>query len=90
MDLYQENIPNLIASTDFYTSKKQRLFEYVNATAKRVTDSTRNLYAVLSTDEAFNICITLTSVEEIITRYNVCINKMKLIIDEIDKEYGKR
>src|SRR6185436_18214072 len=29
MDLYQENIPNLINSTNFYTSKKQNLFQYV-------------------------------------------------------------
>jgi len=88
MDLYQENIPNLIASTNMYTAKKQRLFYYVNASTKRVTDSTRNVATVLSTDQAFNICITLTSVKEILDRYNACIDKMNLIIDEINKEYG--
>src|SRR4026208_716219 len=69
MDLYQENIPNLINSTDFYTSKKQTLFEYVNLNKKRLTDSTNNLVSVLSSDPAYNICVTLTFVDEIIDRY---------------------
>jgi len=87
MDLYQENIPNLIVSTGFYTTKKQRLFEYINASKKRLTDSTDNLLTVLASDQSFNICNALTSVSEILTRYDTCIYKMKTIIDEINKEY---
>lgn len=87
MDLYQENIPNLINSTDFYTSKKQKLFDYVAMNRKRLTDSTTNLFSVLSTDQAYNICVSLTFVQEIIDRYDTCINKMNTIIREIDKEY---
>jgi len=83
MDLYQENIPNLIASTNNYTLKKQRLFDYISASQKRMTDSTNNQLAVLASDQSFNICVTLTSVKEIVDRYDVCINKMKTIIDEI-------
>jgi hypothetical protein len=88
MDLYQENIPSLISSTNFYNLKKQRLFEYVSASRKRITDSSTNQLAVLASDQSFNICVTLTSVKEIIDRYDACINKMKAIIDDINKEYG--
>jgi len=87
MDLYQENIPNLINSTNFYTSKKQGLFEYVNLNRKRLTDSTTNLVSVLSSDAAYNICVTLTFVQEILDRYDTCINKMKAIIRDINKQY---
>ena len=87
MDLYQENIPNLINSTNFYTSKKQNLFEYVNMNRKRLTDSTSNLYAVLSSDPAYYICFNLTYVQEILDRYDTCINKMNAIIADIDKKY---
>ena len=87
MDLYQENIPNLINSTNFYTSKKQSLFEYVNMNKKRLTDSTTNLVAVLSSDPAFNICVNLTFVQEILDRYDTCINKMKAIIGDIGRQY---
>ena len=87
MDLYQENIPNLINSTNFYTSKKQSLFEYVNMNKKRLTDSTTNLVAVLSSDPAYNICVNLTFVQEILDRYDTCINKMKAIIGDIGRQY---
>ena len=88
MDLYQENIPNLINSPNFYTSKKLSLFEYVNMNRKRLTDSTSNLVSVLSSDPAYNICVSLTFVKEILDRYDTCINKMNTIISDIDKEYG--
>jgi hypothetical protein len=88
MDLYQENIPNLINSTNFNTSKKQGLFEYVNMNRKRRTDSTTNLVSVLSSDPAYNICMSLTFVQEIFTRYNTCINKLNTIISDINKQYG--
>ena len=89
MDLYQENIPILISSTDFYTSKKQRLFDYLDATRKRITDSTNNLVDVLATDQSYNICHSLVSVQEILDRYDTCITKMKAIINDINKEYGE-
>lgn len=87
MDLYQENIPSLLSSTNNYTAKKQRLFEYIASARKRITDSTDNMLSVLASDPAFNICINLTSIEEIIDRYDTCINKIKAIIADINKEY---
>lgn len=89
MDLYQENIPNLINSTNNYSMKKQKLFEYLAANTKRTSDSTTNLGATLASDQAYNICTTLTAVNEIIGRYDICIKKMQEIIAEIEKEYGK-
>jgi len=88
MDLYQENIPNLINSTNFYTSKKQSLFQYVALNKKRITDSTTNLATVLSSDAAYNICVSLLFVDEILDRYDTCINKMNMIITDINKQYG--
>ena len=87
MDLYQENIPNLINSTNFYTSKKMGLFEYVNMNKKRLTDSTTNLVSVFSSDPAYNICVSLTFVKEILDRYDTCINKMNTIINDINTQY---
>jgi len=88
MDLYQENIPNLLASTNYYTAKKQRLFDYLAISEKRTTGNSTNLIVVLASDQAFNICSTLTSTKEILERYDICINKIITIIQEIDKEYG--
>ena len=47
MDLYQEDIPSLIISTNGYTAKKQKLFEYLEANVKRTTDNTTNFISVL-------------------------------------------
>ena len=89
MDLYQENIPSLIFSTNWYTSKKQKLFEYIESNMKRTTDTTTNLFTVLASDPAYNICNSLTYVKEIIGRYDTCINKMRAIINNIDSDYGR-
>jgi len=89
MDLYQENIPSLITSTNDYTAKKQRLFEYLEANTKRMTDSTSNLVTVLVSDQATNICRSLTFVGQILSRYDTCINKMKAIINDINRDYEK-
>ena len=87
MDLYQEDIPNLISSSSNYTLTKQRLFAYVASAQKRITDSRTNLSSVLATDQAYNICFYLTYVGEITARYDTCINKIKAIIADINKEY---
>lgn len=87
MDLYQENIPSLIVSTNSYTARKQRLFEYLQNNLKRTTDTSTNLLAILTTDQAYNICNSLMYVTEIMSRYDTCINKMKAIINEINKDY---
>lgn len=89
MDLYQENIPNVISSTNSYTFKKQKLFDYIAANKKRLTDNNTNELDVLASDQSFNICLTLTYVNEILSRYDVCISKMQAIIRDINKQYGE-
>jgi len=89
MDLYQEDIPSLIVGTNYYTEKKQRLFEYIDANMKRTTDSTTNIISILGSGPALNVCRSLTFVSQILGRYDTCINKMKMIIVDINKDYGK-
>ncbi|MES2328920.1 MAG: hypothetical protein V4539_04905 [Bacteroidota bacterium] len=89
LDLYQENIPLLLTSTDNYTQKKQVLFRLLLEQVKRRPDGSSDILEVFSTDKAYNIFSTLTSTGEILARYDTVINKSKKIIAAIDKEYGK-
>ena len=87
LDLYQENIPSLLSSTSNYISHKNILFQYLQKTLHRTTDSTDNLAAILNTEEAHNISNVLSFTNEILDRYNATINKMKKITAEIEEEY---
>jgi len=88
LDLYQENIPNLLLSTTGYTFNKQKLFDLVSANTKRLTDSTTNLLEILASDQAYDICSRLTFTKEILSRYDTCILKINSIISDINKQYG--
>lgn len=90
MDLYQENIPSLLISSDFYLEAKRLFFEYCFKNRKRTSDSTTNLAQILKTDEAQNICQTLSSGGETIDRYQICIDKMHLLVNKIEEKYGIR
>ena len=83
MDLYQELIPGLLSSTDAYIRRKTQLFDYGIKNRQRITDSTTNLAVILLSDEAQNLCTSLAMPEEILNRYDDCINKMKLILTEL-------
>jgi len=87
MDLYQEDIVSLLTSTNSYIANKKKFFDYVMQNRKRITDSTSNIASVLAKDEAQNISIVLSHPNEVLSRYDTCIQKMKKIITEIDKEY---
>ena len=88
MDLYQENIPSLLTSADAYIRRKNQLLDFGVKNRKRITDSTTNISTILLTDEAQNLCGFLANTSEIITRYDICINKMKTIVTEIENKYG--
>ena len=88
MDLYQENIPQLLVSSDAYIYRKNVWFDFLIKNEKKITDSTTNLQTILLTDEAQNLCGFLANTSEIINRYNVCINKMKTIVTEIENKYN--
>ena len=87
LDLYQENIPVLIASTSVYRDNKLLLFRYLNENIRRHTDGSTNLLDVLGSDVVKNMSVLLASTEEIAGRYNEVIDKSKKIMDEIGKEY---
>jgi hypothetical protein len=90
MDLYQENIVSLLASTERYVETKKQLFDFVSRNQKKLSDSTTNLKSILAQDEAQNICVRLKGPSELLSRYDSCINKANKIIVEINKEYGLR
>ena len=89
MDLYQEDIPSLLNSTNGYLERKKKLFEYLLENNKRLTDSTSNITTILNTEEAHNISATLVFTEEITGRYTHALNKMKKIIAAIDEQYSR-
>ena len=88
MDLYQENIPSLLAGTNSYVTRKNYFFNYVYKFRKRTSDSTTNMPGILLEDEAQNLCNSLAGVGEIIDRYDSCIVKMKTINTQIEKSYN--
>jgi hypothetical protein len=87
LDLYQEDIPNLIANTDIYSQRKEILFRYIFDTMKRNPDGTNNMIEVLATDKAYNISTTLAFTNEVLRRYDSVISKSKKIIATINHEF---
>jgi hypothetical protein len=87
LDLYQENIPSLLSSTSNYINHKNVLFQYLQKTLHRTTDSTNNLAEILNTEEAHNISQVLSFTNEITDRYDATIDKMRKITTEIEEEY---
>jgi len=90
MDLYQENVVSLLASTARYLDNKNHLFDYVMKNRRRLTDSTTDLSAMLLQDEGRNICTMLRDPSELLSRYDSCINKANKIIQQINKEYDQK
>jgi hypothetical protein len=88
LDLYQEDIPSLISSTDKYTERKKDLFRYVAQNRKKNPDNTYNLNVILSADVGQNICGSIVFVDEILERYGKCIQTSKKIIAKIDGLYS--
>jgi hypothetical protein len=88
MDLYEENIPALLHSTDAYNRIKTMFFDLLATNTKRLTDSTDNMIEVIKTDESFNLCLRLGSPRQVLERYDQCIRLMERIIAEIDKQYN--
>jgi hypothetical protein len=87
LDLYQENIPSLISSTNKYTERKTELFKYIAQSRKKNPDNTYNLNVVLSSDVGQNISGTIVFVDEILGLYSSCIQTSKNIIAKINAMY---
>ena len=88
MDLYEEDIPMLLASTTAYNHTKTEFQEFLIENEKRETDSTGNLIKILSEDEAFNLSRALSTPDQTLERYKICMDLMNKIIGEINKEYN--
>lgn len=88
MNLYQENIPSLLASTDAYLRWKNQLYDFVTKNLKKITDSSTNISIILLSDEAQNLCFYLANQDEVINQYDICMNKMKTLVTEIENEYS--
>lgn len=89
MELYQENIPNLLASSNLYNLKKIGLNDFIIHNRKRITDSSDNLEKILKSDVVYYTCRNIVFVGEILARYDSCIATMKAINNEIGIEYGQ-
>lgn len=86
LDIYEEKIPMLTVSTDFYKNQKLRFAEYI--TENTVDFPNGNLAKVLASDPVRNrSSIYLASVNQIIGKYRDCIIKIDNVIAEIDKEH---
>ncbi len=88
MDLYEENIPALLHSTESYIRIKTLFIDLLNKNSKRLTDSTDNRIEVIKTDESFNLCRALCRPDQVLERYDQCIQLMEKIIGRIDMEYN--
>ena len=87
LNLYQEDIPSLLNSTDGYIERKMKFINYMSDNRVKETDSTNNFYKLVATEKCYSYTQQLTGVEEIIDRYNICIKRMQKISLEIDKQY---
>ena len=88
MDLYEEDIPALLHSTDAYIRIKTIFFDLLIKDTKRISDSTDNMIDVIKSDESFNLCRALGKPTQVLERYDQCIQLMEKIIARIDKEFS--
>jgi hypothetical protein len=86
LNLYQETIPILLASTVPYSVIQKDLTTFVMKNQRRLTDSTSNFKQIIVMEEAHNLCQRLTFVSEITRRYDACIIKIQSIIARINQE----
>ena len=83
--MYEEKIPLLSVSTDFYKTQKLKFSDYI--TENTVDYPSGNITKVMASDPIKNRSqIYLASVNQIISNYEKCITQMEEIVKEIDKE----
>jgi hypothetical protein len=87
MDLYQESIPSLLASSKGYNTWKMNFITYVIQNQRRTSDSTTNILEILKRDDVYNFSTVLSHPTEVLARYDLCIQLMQKIVSEIDREY---
>jgi protein associated with RNAse G/E len=87
MDLYQEKIQALLASSNGYNVWKNNFLSYIVQNGKRLTDSTNNFNEMLKDDKVYEFSTILGYPTEVLARYDVCIQLAQKIISEIDQGY---
>lgn len=87
LDLYEEKIPRLGISTDFYKIQKLKFADYIT---DHTTDYPKgNITKVMASNPIRTRSqIYLSSVNQIIFNYENCLTQMKKILKEIDAEYS--
>lgn len=86
VDFYTEDLVILLNATNAHLEYKRKLFDFIFANAKKVTDA-GSLNNALMRDEAQNICLFLSTPDWVISSYQRCIDRAKKIVAEIEKEY---
>ncbi|QIG89639.1 hypothetical protein G6R40_08155 [Chryseobacterium sp. POL2] len=86
LDLYEEDIPLLVTSTDFYKAQKLKYADYIFDHS--VDFPKGNFLKIISSEPIKNRSkIYLSGVDHIINNYQTCITQMQGVITMIDKEY---
>lgn len=86
LHLYVDDISSLMSSTVIYNTKKDKFVDFVTDHTSDYPEG--NFYEVLSSEPVKNLSIIyLSDIEEIVDEYHACIERMKMIIREIEKEY---
>jgi hypothetical protein len=90
LDVYQEDIPILLEATDYQHSYKNQLLNYIVGNAKYDASNKPVLSPLLTNDYAKLMCLAIySSDEQIVSLYETLQAKTNLVIELIDKEYGK-
>ncbi|MCO5234124.1 MAG: hypothetical protein LC105_13190 [Chitinophagales bacterium] len=85
LDYYEESIPLLKISTEYYKNQKTKLSDFVIDNS--IDYPQGNLMKVLASEQIKNRCrIYLSSVDQIISSYEKCIDNCHQIIEDIGKE----
>jgi hypothetical protein len=87
LDLYQENIPMLLSTTNGYSQLRKLLATYSFEHVQRKPDGSDNFLDMLGSEYVHNVSVILSYTQEVLSRYRAVINKSKKIIAAIDKEY---
>jgi hypothetical protein len=87
LDLYQEDIPNLLLSENLFIQRKFELIKFIAYNRKRTPDGKDNMPQILSSDTAQSMSAGLLLSEEILERYKFVQTRIHSIIGMIDEQY---
>jgi Family of unknown function (DUF6090) len=87
LDLYEENIPQVVANTDYYNKIKYDFLQVSNENLKRITDTSTNFKTFVSSDIGFAHARMLAYTSNVVQLYKAVLAKHKKIITAINKQY---